>query len=95
MKFLTALFDRLVDWYVTRWIVPAIDGNSGGPKEAHTPEVQVITYARLRPDLIQQLERSFGEPYVSPSTTDLMAGYALGTQAVLKKLRDGYATDQP
>lgn len=94
MKFFNRLFDRFADWFVTRWLIQPYQDNSGGPKEAHTPEAQVITYARLRPDLIQQLERSFGEPYVSPSTTDLMAGYALGTQAVLKKLRDGYATDQ-
>ena len=51
----------------------------------------VVEYARLRPDLIDKLEHELGGAYVSPSTTALQAGYQLGIQATLTKLRSGYA----
>lgn len=57
------------------------------------PERLVVTVVRFRDDQIKALERQLAEPYVSPTTTDLMAGYQLGVQAALKKLRDGYQYD--
>ena len=63
-----------------------------GLKESPQPnDARIVEFARLRPDLLDRLERECVPPYVSPSTTDLMAGYIIGTQAVLQKLRVGYA----
>lgn len=93
MKIIDRILDRIFSWLADR-IIHA--DNSGGPNEPLAPPqplpTQTITFARLRPDLIAELERRLGQPYVSPTTTDLMAGYALGVQATLKQLRDGYAT---
>jgi len=48
------------------------------------------TLVRLDPTQYQQLERHLPPPSVTNSTSDLMAGYQLGVQAVLKLLREGY-----
>ena len=45
---------------------------------------------RLSPDVYKQLERDLPVPLVSQTTTELQAGFNLGIQYVLKKLRDGY-----
>jgi len=45
---------------------------------------------RLTPDQYRVLERSLPPPAVTNNTTDLMAGYQLGVQAVLKSLREGF-----
>lgn len=50
-------------------------------------EVEVV---RLSPDQYQKLERSLVQPTVTTQTTELLAGYQLGVQEVLKKLREGY-----
>jgi len=48
------------------------------------------TFVRLDADQYRQLERQLPPPSVTNSTSDLMAGYQLGVQAVLKALREGY-----
>lgn len=45
---------------------------------------------RLEQDEYQRLEKSLVPPVVTGNTTDLMAGYQLGIQDTLKKLRDGF-----
>jgi len=45
---------------------------------------------RLTPDQYLQLERQLVGPAVSTATTELLAGYQLGVQEVLKKLREGF-----
>ena len=52
------------------------------------PTEEVIV--RLQPDVYRLLEESLPAPAVTTTTTDLQAGYALGIQAVLKKLREGF-----
>ena len=45
---------------------------------------------RLHPDEYQKLAREFPNPIVTETTTAHQAGYLLGIQAVLQKLREGY-----
>lgn len=45
---------------------------------------------RLAPDEYRQLARKFPDPVVTENTTAHQAGYLLGVQAVLQKLREGY-----
>jgi hypothetical protein len=65
------------------------------PAETVTPYAkppEVVEIVRLRPDVLAALERELGNTtYVGPGTTDLQVAFNLGQQAVLKKLRDGYA----
>lgn len=49
---------------------------------------------RLDPDAYARLERELTPPVVTNQTTDLMAGYQLGVQEVLKKLRSGYVIER-
>jgi len=49
------------------------------------------TTVRLDTTQYRQLERQLPPPSVTNSTSDLMAGYQLGVQAVLKLLREGYS----
>ena len=51
---------------------------------------QVIT--RLSEDVYKQLESTMPQPFVSTTTTDLQAGFALGVQHVLGVLRRGFVT---
>jgi len=46
-------------------------------------------FIRLAPDQYRALERQLPPPSVTNATSDLMAGYQLGVQAVLKALREG------
>lgn len=50
----------------------------------------VIEVIRLSPDQYAQLEKAAVSPVVTTATTELLAGYQLGVQAILKMLRDGY-----
>jgi len=45
---------------------------------------------RLDPAQYRRLEQQLPPPAVTNTTSDLMAGYQLGVQAVLKILREGY-----
>ena len=89
-----ALINRLLDWAAKRIRSGTIHAFAAveppGPNEP--PEPVVIEVVRLRPDLVDALERRLPSPYVGPTTTDLMAGYQLGVQAVLQQIRNGYAT---
>lgn len=57
------------------------------------PTHRFVDIVRLRPDVMESLERHLPSPYAGPQTSEIMAGYLLGVQAVLKHLRDGYAVD--
>jgi len=48
------------------------------------------TVIRLDEDQYLALEKSLVGPTVTSGTTDLFAGYQLGVQEVLRKLRAGY-----
>jgi len=45
---------------------------------------------RLSAEQYQALEKHLPPPSVTNATSDLMAGYQLGVQAVLRALREGY-----
>lgn len=49
------------------------------------------TVVRLAPDVYRALEKQLSPPIVTSQTTELLAGYQLGVQQVLKLLREGYA----
>jgi len=51
-------------------------------------EKQILV--RLDPDVYRELERSLTPPVVTDATSELMAGFKLGVQTVLQKLREGY-----
>ncbi len=53
---------------------------------------QVVT--RLEPNVYAALEAKVPPPNVTTTTTELMAGYQLGVQTVLKLLRDGYVVSR-
>lgn len=53
---------------------------------------QVVT--RLEPEVYAALEGKVPPPNVTTTTTELMAGYQLGVQTVLKLLRDGYVVSR-
>jgi hypothetical protein len=48
-------------------------------------EVAVLTAVQY-----EKLEKQLAPPAVTTNTTDLLAGYQLGVQDVLRKLRQGY-----
>lgn len=50
-----------------------------------TVERTVLTQAQY-----QSLEKQLQSPTVSVNTTEIMAGYQLGIQSVLKMLREGW-----
>ncbi len=50
-----------------------------------------LTYHRLSPEALSQLERVVGNPMVTDKTSDLQAGFQLGQHYVLKLIRDGFA----
>lgn len=66
---------------------------SPGPTEQSQTVTRYVDFVRLRPDVMEALERELPAPYAGPQTSEIMAGYLLGVQAVIKKLRDGYAVD--
>lgn len=57
-------------------------------KPSGKPEERVI--ARLNAQVYKKLEESLPAPTPGAATTDIQAGFLLGVQHVLKKLRDGY-----
>lgn len=48
---------------------------------------------RLTPEVYRELEKKLSTPLVTIQTTELLAGYLLGIQTVLKELRNGYVTN--
>lgn len=56
----------------------------------------VTMQMRLDPQAYQALERMvLSDVPVTSQTTEIMAGYMLGIQKVLKILRDGYVVETP
>lgn len=53
---------------------------------------QVVT--RLTPEVYAALEEKVPPPNVTTTTTELLAGYQLGVQVVLKLLREGYVVSR-
>lgn len=53
---------------------------------------KVKEVVRLDPVQYSNLERQLPPPVIGKDTTDLQAGFALGVQAVLKLLREGYVS---
>lgn len=49
---------------------------------------------RLNRELYLKLEQKFSRFTVNEQATALQAGYALGVEAVLKELRNGYTVEQ-
>jgi hypothetical protein len=45
---------------------------------------------RLTEEMLMALEKRLTPPMVTTTTTELLAGFTLGQQSVLKMLRDGY-----
>lgn len=60
------------------------------PNTKPEPPQTITQVVRLEPSQLQQLERQLATPVVSDKTTELEAGYKLGIQQVLSKLRDGF-----
>lgn len=54
------------------------------------PETKITEIARLGSDEYAALAAQFPPLLVVSNTTDLQAGYLLGVQAVLEKLRQGF-----
>lgn len=56
---------------------------------------QVTEYARLPQHVYAALERECATIAVTQVTTELQAGFQLGVQDVLKRLRNGYVVPSP
>ena len=48
------------------------------------------TLTRLNQEVYAALEKQLPQPHIDPNTSPQQAGFLLGVQAVLKKLREGY-----
>ena len=59
------------------------------------PENKQIVTTRLRHDIYVSLERKLSKLIVNEATTVLQAGYALGIEAALKEIRNGYSAEHP
>lgn len=53
-----------------------------------------VEVVRLQHDIYLKLEQELSKTFVTDATTPLWAGYALGVEAVLKKLRNGFVVRQ-
>lgn len=54
------------------------------------PEPKVTEVVILNKDIYKKLEEQLPAPAPTGTTTDIQAGYLLGVQYVLKKLREGF-----
>ena len=54
-----------------------------------TPETKVVEHHRLNAAMLAHIERDV--PQIAIPKTELEAGFLLGIQYIIKKLRDGYA----
>lgn len=89
MKFIDRIINAIFERIAARIVAAEI---SGGPNET-TPQPTTMTIVRMRPDVLERLEKELMVPYVGSTTTEIQAGYLLGQQSVLAKLRAGYAID--
>jgi hypothetical protein len=51
---------------------------------------KVREVVRLTKEMYEHLEKTLPPPILTDKTTDLSAGYILGVQATLKRLREGF-----
>lgn len=58
------------------------------------PELKTRTFVRMDETLYKELERTCPQPSVSEGTSAHQAGFLLGIQFVLRKLREGYVISQ-
>lgn len=59
-----------------------------------TQQNNIVQVIRLHPDQYNELRKSVGgTPYVGPTTTELQAGFQLGVEHVLTKLREGFVLE--
>jgi len=84
---LTKLLEWIARFHAAYTVAQLLDNS---PRHNDTQPSEIV---RLRRDVLDRLEKECAPPYVGPTTTDIQAGYALGVQAVLQKLRNGYALD--
>ncbi|KWI10922.1 hypothetical protein BGV51_28185 [Burkholderia ubonensis] len=70
------------------------DSISKHNKDAQQEPALNQVVVRLDAEMLRRLEEQLPKPLVNSTTTDLMAGYALGVQAVLQKLREGYVVSR-
>lgn len=56
------------------------------------PEPVTEIFSRMNYEVYEYFERTVSNTSVASSTTDLEAGFKLGVQHVLAKLRNGYVT---
>ncbi|APU00309.1 hypothetical protein HOR55_gp22 [Ralstonia phage RS-PII-1] len=54
----------------------------------------MVEVTRLTEEQYESLEKQLAPPTVTQVTTDLQAGYQLGVQEVLRKLRSGYVVSR-
>lgn len=59
---------------------------------APVPEPLTEIFSRMNYEVYEYFERTVSNTSVASSTTDLEAGFKLGVQHVLAKLRNGYVT---
>lgn len=59
---------------------------------APVPEPLTEIFSRMNYEVYEYFERTVSNTSVASSTTDLEAGFKLGVQHVLAKLRSGYVT---
>ena len=57
-----------------------------------SPEPVTEIFSRMNYEVYEYFERTISNTSVASSTTDLEAGFKLGVQHVLAKLRNGYVT---
>lgn len=57
-----------------------------------SPEPVTEIFSRMNYEVYEYFERTVSNTSVASSTTDLEAGFKLGVQHVLAKLRNGYVT---
>lgn len=57
-----------------------------------SPEPVTEVFSRMNYEVYEYFERTVSNTSVASSTTDLEAGFKLGVQHVLAKLRNGYVT---
>lgn len=56
-------------------------------------QVKEVTIFRLSETQLKLLEKEIGPPFVNKDTSELQAGFLLGIQYIMKKLRDGFKND--
>lgn len=80
----------LLPLFAARWIFRKFAEADSSSRNSSPQEDKPSEYVRLSEDQYEALERQLTGPTVTTATTELQAGYQLGVQDVLRKLRAGY-----